>query len=58
MLLTEVPVNEAEKNNEGWICPVCGKVNAPSNEMCVDGCISKEVAENAKKNGTKQLLVE
>ena len=41
-----------------WVCPVCGKVNAPTNDMCIDECISKEVAENAKKHGTKQLLID
>jgi hypothetical protein len=58
MLLTEVPNNNTDSEEKGWVCPVCGKVNAPSNEMCIDECISKEVAENAKKNGTKQLLID
>ena len=55
-ILTEVP----EKMNilVGWECPICGTVNAPTNEMCVNKCVSKSIAENVLKRGNKQFLTE
>lgn len=56
-MLTEVPVT-TNSVPSGWECPVCGTVNAPTNEMCVNKCISKSIAENSLKHGNKQFLTE
>jgi hypothetical protein len=30
-----------------WTCPVCGTVNGPQNQRCVNNCVTKESVEGS-----------
>jgi len=40
-------------DKKGWICPVCGFVNAPENKICVNNCGKYE----DKKTDKRKLLM-